>query len=136
MDADLLDGQQGSFYQAASTAITKSTAVFSKTITIESPTSAENMTIFRTDVAITVVEVIAVSRGTSPSTTYQLRHGTDRSAVGNNLTTSAATTSTTTGNVATLSTPSIAADSWIWLVTTAASGTGVSLSIDIRYTIN
>lgn len=136
LDADLLDGQEGSFYQAASTAITKTSAVFSKTITIESPTASEDITVFRTDVAITVQEVIAVSNGTSPSTTYVLRHSTDRNAVGNLLTTSGTTTSTTTGNIATLSDNTIPVDSWIWLETTAASGTNVKLTIDIRYTID
>jgi hypothetical protein len=130
LDADLLDGVQGASY------IQKTSQIFTKTITIEAPTATENLTIFRTDVAITVVEVIAVSRGTSPSTTYQLKHSTDRSAAGSNLTTSAATTSTTTGNVATLSVPAIAADSWVWLTTSAATGTSVVLTIDIRYTIN
>ena len=109
---------------------------FNKTFTLESPTATEDITIFRTDVAITVQEVIAVSVGTSPSTTYQLKHSTDRNAAGNALTTSAATTSTTTGNVATLSDATIPADSWIWLETTAASGTSVRLTIDIRYTID
>ncbi len=103
---------------------------------MEAPTASDDITIFRTDVDITVQEVIAVSVGTSPSTTYQLKHSTDRNAAGNALTTSAATTSTTTGNVATLSDATIPANSWIWLETTAASGTNVKLSIDIRYTID
>ncbi len=119
-----------------SSLIESSQAIFNKTFTLESPTATEDITIFRTDVAITVQEVIAVSVGTSPSTTYQLKFSTDRNAAGTALTTSAATTSTTTGNVATLSTAAIPADSWIWLETTAASGTSVRLTIDIRYTID
>ena len=106
----------------------------SKTMTLQAPTASDDITIFRTDVAITVQEVIAVSTGTSPSTTYVLRHHTDRSNTGNLLTTSAATTSITTGNTATLSDATIPADSYIWIETTAASGTNVYLSIDIRYT--
>lgn len=118
------------------TLIDSSQAVFNKTFTIEAPTATEDITVFRTDVAITVQEVIAVSVGTTPSTTYQLKHSTDRNAAGTNLTTSGTTTSTTTGDVATLSTAAIPANSWIWLETTAASGTSVKLSIDIRYTID
>ena len=107
----------------------------SKTFTLEAPTATDDITIFRTDVAITVQEVIAVSTGTTPSTTYVLRHSTDRSLAGSLLTTSGATTSTTTGDIATLSGGgSVLADSWIWLETTLASGTDVFLSIDIRYT--
>jgi hypothetical protein len=109
-------------------------ASLTKTITIEAPTAADDITFFRTDVAITVVEVIAISTGTSPSTTYQLRHHSGRSGGGNVLTTSSATTATLSGDVATLSDATISANSWIWFETTAASGTGVTLSINVRYT--
>jgi hypothetical protein len=105
-----------------------------RTLTLQAPTSADNITIFRTDVAITAQEVIAVSTGTSPSTTYILRHSTDRSAVGNLLTTSGTTTSTTSGDTATLSDSTIPTDSWIWLETSAVSGSNVYLTIDIKYT--
>ena len=105
-----------------------------RTLTLQEPTATDDITIFRTDVDITVQEVIACSTGTTPSTTYQLKHSTDRSAAGNNLTTSGTTTSTTTGDVATLSDATIPADSWVWIETSAASGTNVYLSIDIRYT--
>ena len=130
LDADLLDGVEGANY------LQKSSDFLYKTITLESPTASDDITIFRTNVAITVQEVIAVSVGTTPSTTYQLKHSTDRSAVGNNLTNSLITTSTTTGDIATLSDNTIPVDSWIWLETTAASGTNVKLTIDIRYTID
>ena len=106
----------------------------SKTFTLQEPTASDDITVFRTDVAITVQEVIACSTGSSPSTTYQLKHHTDRSNAGNALTTSAATTSTTTGDTASLDDATIPANSWVWIETSAASGTSVYLSIDIRYT--
>jgi hypothetical protein len=92
------------------------------------------MTIFRTDVAITVQEVIAINTGTTPSTTFILKHHTDRSNAGNNLTTSGTSTSITTGDTMTLSDATIPADSFIWIETTAASGTSVIFSVDIRFT--
>lgn len=106
----------------------------SKTMTLDAPTASDDITIFRTDVAITVQEVIAVSTGTTPSTTYQLKHSTDRSAAGNNLTTSGTASGTGAGNTASLSDATIPADSWIWFESTAASGTDVVLTVDIRYT--
>lgn len=106
----------------------------SKTFTLQEPTASDDITVFRTDVAITVQEVISVSTGSFPSTTFQLKYNTDRSATGNNLTNSTVSGNTTTGNTATLSSSSIPANSWVWLETTAASGTNVYLSIDIRYT--
>lgn len=108
--------------------------ILTKTLTLEAPTASDDITIFKTDRAITVQEVIAVNVGTSPSTTYQLKYNAARNNAGTALTTSASTTSVVGGNVATLSNASIPADNWVWLETTAASGTGVFLTIDIRYT--
>jgi len=108
--------------------------ILTKTITLESPTASDDITIFRTDRDITVQEVIAVNTGTSPSTTYQIKYNGSRNNAGTALTTSASTTSVVAGNTATLSNPSIPADNWVWLETTAASGTDVFLTIDIRYT--
>jgi hypothetical protein len=116
--------------------IIKVSPTHTKTIVIDSPTSFENVSIFKTDVAITVQEVTTVSVGTTPSTTYQIKHSSDRSSSGSNLTTSGTTTSTTTGDVATLSVVNIPANTWVWIVTTAASGTDVSLTVDIKYTID
>lgn len=108
---------------------------WSKTFTIESPSSFENITVFRTDLDITIQEVIAVSTGTSPDTTYQLKHSNvGRDQIGNNLTTSSNTTSTSIGDTATLDVNSVPANSWIWFETTSANGMDVTLTIDIRYT--
>lgn len=112
--------------------VAKST--LSKTFTLQAPTSSDNVTIFRTDVAITIAEVIAVNTGTSPSTTFAIKYGTNRGTATGNLVASTTSTSTTTGGVLTIATASIPADSFIWIETTAASGTSVYLSIDIRYT--
>ena len=106
----------------------------SKTFTLQEPTASDNITMFRTDVAITIAEVIAVSTGTSPSTTFAIKYGTNRSSATGNLVASTTSTSTTTGNVLTIATSAIPADSFIWIETTAVSGTSVYLSIDIRYT--
>ncbi len=107
----------------------------SKTITIEEPTASEDLTIFYTDVAITVQEIRAVSTGTTPSTTYQIKTSSlDRGGAGTNVTTSAATTSTSLGDTASITTAAVPSGSWVWLESTAASGTNVTLSINIRYT--
>ena len=71
----------------------------SKSITIEDPTSSEDISAFFTNSAITITEIRAVLVGSStPSVTWTVRHGTDRSAVGAEAVTGGATTtSTTTG---------------------------------------
>jgi len=106
----------------------------SKGLTLEEPVNGDNITIFRTDVAITVQEVIAVSTGTSPNTTYSISYSTDRSAVGTTLVASTTTAGTVNGDVATITNVNIPANSYVWFECSASSGTSVYLSLDIRYT--
>jgi len=114
-------------------------APFIKGVGIESPTSSEDITMFFTDDAITITQMNAVLRGSStPSVTWTIRHDTDRSATGNEVVTSGtATTSTTTGSeVTSFNDETIPAGSWVWLETTAQSGTVDEINVTIEYTID
>jgi hypothetical protein len=110
----------------------------SKTITIESPTSTEDISMFFTNQAITVTEMRAVlNNGTAtPSVTWTIRHATDRSAAGAEVVTGGtATTSVTTGSdVTSFNDATIVADSFVWFATTAQSGTVPELTVTIFYT--
>ena len=109
--------------------------IVTKTITIQEPEVGDNITVFRTDKDITVQEVITVSTGTGTiSTSYQISFGSDRSATGSNLVGNQATTSVTSGDVATLGTTQIPADSWVFIKINVVSGNDVYLSADIRFT--
>jgi len=108
-----------------------------KSITIESPTGSEDISMFFTDVAITVTKIAAVLRGSgSPSVTWTLRHSTDRSAAGNEVVTGGTTTtSTTTGSIVTsFNDDTIPANSYIWFETTAQSGTVDEINLTVKYT--
>ena len=113
---------------------------FVKAITIEDPTSSEDITMFFTDDAITVTQLNAVlANGSStPSVTWTIRHSTDRSAAGNEVVTSGTTTtSTTTGSeVTSFNDATIPAGSWVWLETTAQSGTVPELNVTVEYTVD
>ena len=103
----------------------------------ESPNDAEDITIWYTPVPITITEIDAVLTGSStPSVTWTIRHNSDRSATGNEVVTSGTTTTTTTTAQATtvFNDETVPAGSWIWLETTALSGTVDSLGITIQYT--
>ena len=71
----------------------------------------------------------------TPSVTWTIRHGTDRSAAGAEVVTGGtATTSTTTGSdVTSFNDDTIVADSFVWLETTAQSGTVTELNVTIVY---
>lgn len=110
---------------------------FQKAITIEDPTSTEDISFFFTNNAITITEMRAVLVGSStPSVTWTVRHGTDRSATGAEVVTSGTTTtSTTTGSdVTSFNDATIVADSHVWVETSSTSGTIDSLTITVFYT--
>jgi hypothetical protein len=116
-----------------------SAGTFSKSITIETPTNAENISIFHSDEALTITKIVAVLRGSStPSVTWTIRKGSDRSAAGTEVVTSGTTTtSTTTGSVVTsFNSAGVTANDFVWMQTTAQSGTVTEISITVYYTKN
>jgi len=107
---------------------------FSYSITVEDPDSSEDISIAFTNRAITITEMRAVLVGSStPSVTWTIRHGTDRSAAGAEVVTGGTTTTSTSSgsDVTSFNDATIVADSHIWLETTAQSGTVNSISITI-----
>lgn len=127
------------FHDGASEVVV--TPIQSKSVTIESPTTSDDVTMFYTDEAITVTKVaITVVGSSTPSWTADVRHHTSRNNAGNALITSP-TASTEAGNSAestghiidSFDDATIPANSWVWVETDAQSGTwtngGVSLTL-------
>ena len=107
--------------------------------TIDSPGASEDQGGVFIDDAITVIQLNAVLRGSStPSVTWTIRHDPDRSAAGNEVVTSGTTTtSTSTGDETTsFNDATIPAGSWIWIETTAQSGTVNELNVSVEYTVD
>lgn len=105
-----------------------------KTITVEGPSGSEKIPIFFTTEALTITKVHAVVNGISPSVTYNIVYGTDISTAGTKVTTSpVAVTNETTGTNATLDNVNVPASGWVWLITTAVSGTVNWLSVTIEF---
>ena len=109
----------------------------SKSFTIESPTNSENIGLWKTDGPITITQISAVSVGSTPSLTYSIRYGSDRSVAGTEVVTGGSTTTSVSSgdDVTTFDSASIPADNWIKLTTTAATGTIDQVTITIHYTI-
>ena len=111
--------------------------ILSESKSINSPGAAEDASVFFTNRAITVTEMRAVLRGSAtPSLTWTVRHGTDRDAAGAEVVTSGTvTTSITSGSdVTSFNDATIVADSFVWLETTAQSGTVNEVNVTIVYT--
>jgi len=85
---------------------------------------------------IVVDNIQSVVRGTTPSLTINLTQNTDISTGGSSiLTAPVAITDTTTGqNLTSYANPTIPANRWVILLTSASSGTVESLTVTIKYT--
>jgi hypothetical protein len=112
---------------------------FFKAMTLPDPGATENISLFFTDKAITITQLNAVVRGTTPSVTWQIRHAATRNAGGPNdvMSSDQTTTSESSGDeVTSFADATIPAGSWVWLVTTAASGTVVELHVSLEYSVD
>jgi hypothetical protein len=121
-----LDSKLGSIVQVKATAI-------------ETPTSGEDISLFYTTQSITISTIVAVLRGSSsPSVTWTIRHDPNRSATGIEVVSSGTTTTSTTNGdvVTTFNDATVPANSFVWLETTALSGTVNSLHVSIDYTVD
>lgn len=106
-----------------------------KTIAIENPTNAENISFFFTKHAMVLSEIRSILKGSStPSVTFSIRYGTDRSGAGTEVVTSGITvTSTTTGQVTTsFNNGTIPANNFVWITTSAKSGTVTELAVTLN----
>lgn len=106
-------------------------------IAFENPVLGDKVGSWRAPVAITITGIHAVLVGSAtPSVTYKLRFGTDRSAAGTAVVTAGSTvTSVTAGDdVTSFDDATIPANSWVWIEVTAQSGTVTQISVNFEYT--
>ena len=97
VDEDLLLMYDGAGWREIKTGQTSRQAV----VRLESPADADQVPLLYTTVAVTISSLRTVLIGTgTPSTTWNVKHATDRSAAGTNVfTANQTTTSETTGDV-------------------------------------
>ena len=94
------------------------------------------MTLMYTNESLTVASIVSVLRGSAtPSVTFSIYYGSDRSGAGTEVVTSGiTTTNTTTGtNTTSFNNATIPADNFIWLKTSDVSGLVEELSVTLRF---
>jgi hypothetical protein len=106
-----------------------------KALTILSPSNSEKVPLFFTAQELTFLEIRSIVLGSTPSVTFSIRYGTDVSGAGTEVVTSGITvTNTTTGaSTTSFNNGTVAANSWIWLTTSATSGTVVALNVSLVF---
>lgn len=94
-----------------------------KAITLVNPLVGDNITLFYTQAATTLTEVRGLVRGTSsPTVTYSIYYGTNRSGSGTAAVSAATISSSTTGNTATIQNMPIPIGNYLWLEITGITG--------------
>lgn len=106
-----------------------------KSVTLLSPATGNNVTVFRTNTAITVANVVSVVRGSSPQVNFTLYYGPNRDGTSNTvIQANIACSNVTTGNVqTTFSNNTISGNSYVWVQVLSTSGTVNDLHITLRY---
>jgi hypothetical protein len=103
----------------------------SKSISIEDPTNSENIILMQTSGSELIVKITSVLKGSGPSVTFSIRHGTNVNTTGTEIKTGGfTTTSTTTGDEFTsFDSGVIPAEHFVWLTTSAVTGTVELLNV-------
>lgn len=104
-----------------------------RSVTIAGPKVNDTFTVFKTDVQTTITSVVGIVAGSTPSVTYEIRYGADRSSAGTLAIVADTVTNTTTGDSASVQNQPIPANSYVWLVITAVSGTVGELNVTIAF---
>jgi len=113
---------------------------FTRGITIADPTNAENATIMFTTSSLTINRITSVIRGTAaPSVTYTLRYAASRSLTGTEVITGGTLVQSPFTGSALISSsgftnPTVPGNNFIWLQTTAKTGTVNELFVQFQYT--
>jgi hypothetical protein len=105
-----------------------------RALTIYNPTDAENVTLFYTTQSLSINSIRAVLTGSSsPSVTFSIFSGSDRSASATTHVNAQTVTNTTSGVSVTVANSTIPADRWVWLTTSATSGLVSSFNTSLLY---
>jgi hypothetical protein len=106
-----------------------------RAVTIEGPTASEKIPMFFTHVSFALTEIrsVVIASGGSQTVTFSIRYGSDLSAAGTEVVTGGITvTSTTTGlSTTSFNNGTIAANSFVWITTSAATNVAF-LNVSLR----
>lgn len=105
-----------------------------KAMSLQLPVVGDEVTMFYAKDALTLTQMEAVVRGTTPSVTWTLLYAPTRSAAGTPVVTAGTVTTSTTGQVITaLNNPNIPVNNWVWMKATATSGVVLEMGLTLHF---
>lgn len=114
----------GGYPLALESAVSLLDYIRTKSISIPTPPSSTDITLFRAHAAYTITAIEAVCVGSTPSVSWSLRKDADRSQTGTEVVTGGTTTTSTSGQTITVfDSANVADGSWVWLELGSVTGT-------------
>jgi len=106
-----------------------------KALTITTPSDSENVVLFFTTEPVFLQQIRSVVTGSTPSVTFSIRYGPDVSLAGTEVKTGGITVTNTTTGLSTTALDNffIPGGVFIWLTTTATSGTVDLLNVSLAF---
>jgi hypothetical protein len=105
-----------------------------KAMSLQLPVVGDEVTMFYAKDALTITQMEAVVRGTTPSVTWTVLWAPTRSAAGTPVVTAGTVTNSTTGQIiTTFNSANIPAGSWVWMKATATSGIVLEFGLTLSF---
>jgi len=104
-----------------------------KSMTVEDPGGAEEISMWYEDGNITIESIQAVLEGTTPSVLWGMKHASSRTGSGTVIVTDTTTDVTSGATITTFEDSTIPSKSHIWFYTSATSGTIDGINLTVKY---
>jgi hypothetical protein len=103
-----------------------------KAISIDSPRTGDEFTLFYTQYPTTITQALGVVRGTNPSVTFELRYSNNRSNQGTLACVPKTITNSTTGELIVVQNMPIPPDNYLWVKITQVEGTVREFNVSVE----
>jgi len=105
-----------------------------KSMSLQLPITGDEVTMFYARAALTITQINAVVRGTTPGVTWQVLYAASRNSAGTSVITAPTnTTSLANNTITTFNNPNVPANNWVWMKVTATSGVALELGLSLQF---
>jgi hypothetical protein len=105
-----------------------------KSLSLQLPIAGDEVSMFYARAALTITQINAVVRGTTPGVTWQVLYAASRNSAGTPVITAPTnTTSLANNTITTFNNPNVPANNWVWMKVTATSGIALELGLSLQF---
>ena len=104
-----------------------------KSMSLQLPVAGDEVSMFYARSALTITQINAVVRGTTPGVTWQVLYAAARNTAGTAVLPATNTTSLANNTITTFTSPNVPANNWVWMKVTATSGVALELGLSLQF---